>query len=70
VAVANNDRLTSPGCCMGLRIDVGTESFAIDCYELEITSYEMVLGVQWLESLGPILWDFGRRMMAFIWNGH
>jgi hypothetical protein len=55
---------------MGLRIDVGTESFAIDCYELEITSYEMVLGVQWLESLGPILWDFGRRMMAFIWNGH
>jgi hypothetical protein len=29
----------------------------------------MVLGVQWLKSLGPVLWDFQRRMMAFIRNG-
>jgi hypothetical protein len=69
VAVANGDRLTSLGCYKGLRIDVGTESFAIDCYGLEIASYEMVLGMQWLESLGPIIWDFGRRLMAFVQNG-
>jgi hypothetical protein len=30
----------------------------------------MVLGIQWLESLGPILWDFRNRTMAFVWNGH
>jgi hypothetical protein len=30
----------------------------------------MVLGVQWLESLGPILWDFGCRSMAFVRNRH
>jgi hypothetical protein len=28
----------------------------------------MVLGVQWPESLGPILWDFGHRTMALVWN--
>jgi hypothetical protein len=33
-------------------------------------SYEMVLGVHWLESLGPILWDFSRRILAFMRNGH
>jgi hypothetical protein len=30
----------------------------------------MVLSVQWLESLGPILWDFGRRVLQFVRNGH
>jgi hypothetical protein len=29
----------------------------------------MVLGVQWLESLGLVLWDFGRQTMAFVCNG-
>jgi hypothetical protein len=29
----------------------------------------MVFRVQWLTSLGPILWDFGRRSMSFIWAG-
>jgi hypothetical protein len=30
----------------------------------------MVLGTQWLESLGPILWDFCCGTLAFVWNGH
>jgi hypothetical protein len=30
----------------------------------------MVLGIQWLESLGPLLWDFERHTMAFIHDGH
>jgi hypothetical protein len=46
------------------------EEFSIDCYGLMLGSYEMVLGVHWLESLGPILWDFSRCTMAFVHNGH
>jgi hypothetical protein len=30
----------------------------------------MVLGVQWLESLGPILWDFTRRTITFVMDDH
>jgi hypothetical protein len=30
----------------------------------------MVLGVQCLESLGPVLWDFGRCTAVLIRNGH
>jgi hypothetical protein len=30
----------------------------------------MVLDVQWLESLGLILWDFIKRTIVFIQNGH
>lgn len=57
VAVANGDRVESSGCCRNLKISIADEDFVIDCYELALGSYEMVLGVQWLASLGPILWD-------------
>jgi hypothetical protein len=70
VAVANGDRLNSPGRCHDLCIVISTEPFVIDCYGLELASFKMVLGVQWLESLGPLRWDFGQRMMAFVRNGH
>jgi hypothetical protein len=70
VAVGNGDRVPSPGCCRDLHISIGGEPFSINCYSLDLGSFDMVLGVQWLESLGPILWDFGKRTITFIRNGH
>jgi hypothetical protein len=70
VAVANGDRVTSPGCCRNMTMSIEGEAFIIDCYGLSLGAYDMVLGVQWLESLGPILWDSGTRTMAFIRNGY
>jgi hypothetical protein len=54
VAVANSDRLTSSGCCRGLRLDVVGDAFCVDCYGIALASFDMVLDIQWLESLGPI----------------
>jgi hypothetical protein len=70
VAVVNADRVTSLGCCCNMTMTIGGEVFVIDCYSLSLGAYYMVMGVQWLESLGSILWDFGRRTMAFVRNGH
>jgi hypothetical protein len=70
VAVTNGDRINSSRCCHNLPISIGREVFVIDCYGIALGSYDMVLGVQWLESLSPILWDFGRRTMSFIQDGH
>jgi hypothetical protein len=70
VAVVNDDRVTSPSCCRDLSMLIGNEQFIIDCYGLSIGSYDMVLGVQWLESLGSMLWDFASRTIAFVHNGH
>jgi hypothetical protein len=58
VADANGDRLTSPGCCRAMGFSIAGKEFSSDCYGLTLSSYEMVLGVHWLESLGLILWDF------------
>jgi hypothetical protein len=68
--VANDNRVTSPGCCRDLSVSIGNEQFIIDCYGLSIGSYDMVLGVQWLESLGLVLWDFASWTIAFMRNGH
>jgi hypothetical protein len=31
--------------------------------------YDMVLGVQWLGTLGPVLWDFARHKLCFTRSG-
>jgi hypothetical protein len=54
VAVANGDKLSASGCCHNMEIAVHDECFRINYYDLPLGSYDMVLGIQWLESLGPI----------------
>jgi hypothetical protein len=68
--MANGDHITSPDYCHDLCVVIGGEPFDNDCYGLALGSFDMVLRVHWLESLGPILWDFGRRTLAFVRNGH
>jgi hypothetical protein len=70
VVVTNGDRVQSHGCYRDMPLTIANELFIIDCYNLALGSHEMVLGVQWLESLWPILWDFGRRVIQFMRNGH
>jgi hypothetical protein len=70
VAVVNSEHLTNLGYCQASDVTTDGEAFSIGYYGLALGTYQMVLGVQWLESLGPIHWDFRRRMLAFVWNGH
>jgi hypothetical protein len=67
VAVANGDRVHIPGCYKALRFIIA--GFDIDIYGLVLGSFDVVLGVQWLESLGPVLWDFTKRTIAFVRGG-
>jgi hypothetical protein len=69
VAMANGDRVASMSSCTNLKIRIAEDAFTIDCYGLSLGSYDMVLGVQWLESLGPVLWDFKNRTLSFERNG-
>jgi hypothetical protein len=59
VAVANGDRVTSKGK------HIGGEAFVLDLYALPLGDYDIVLGVQWLGTLEPVLWDFARHTVAF-----
>jgi len=76
VIVANGDRVSSRGLAEDVAIRIGEEFFTIDCYTIPLECYDMVLGVSFLRTLGPILWDFDDLCMAFwhfgkrvLWKG-
>jgi predicted aspartyl protease len=75
VAVANGDRAASTGKALAQTVLIGGETFVLDLYAPP-GDYDMVLGVQWLGTLGTVLWDFARRTIAFqcgdkrvLWRG-
>jgi hypothetical protein len=70
VAITNGNHIGSSGCFHDLSISISWEVFIIDCYRLSLGSYDMVLKVQWHESLGSILWAFVHRTLAFVQDGH
>jgi hypothetical protein len=69
VAVANGDQISNVGIYNSLPIWIDTEQFIIDCYNIQLGGYDFVLGVNWLSSLGPIIWDFNNLTMKFWRNG-
>lgn len=44
---------------------IDQERITIDCYTLPLASFDVVLNVQWLRTLGSILWDFVVLSMTF-----
>jgi hypothetical protein len=76
VVVANGDRVTCGGLTRDVALRIGEEYFTADCYSIRLDCYDMVLGVAWLRTLGPILWDFDALYLAFwrqgrrvLWHG-
>ncbi|XP_042958052.1 uncharacterized protein LOC122293563 [Carya illinoinensis] len=64
VEVANGDKLISGGRCEEV-IKVQDSKFRIPFHVLTLGGCDMVLGVQWLKTLGPIFWDFNSMSMSF-----
>jgi len=69
VMVANGDRLHSPGVCLTTDVFINDLRFSIDCFTLDLGGFDLVLGVHWLPTLGPIVWDFAALAMSFWYNG-
>ncbi|KAB5529703.1 hypothetical protein DKX38_019784 [Salix brachista] len=69
VMVANGEKIRSPGQCLDVPVTMGNQLIHIDFYILNLTGIDAVLGVNWLQTLGPILWDFAAKTMVFKLNG-
>lgn len=65
VTVADGTKLCSTGVCKSLTWTMQGQIFKADARVLAIGGCDMVLGVQWLSTLGPILWDFTNLQMQF-----
>jgi hypothetical protein len=69
VKVANGDQITSSGVCPKQRLSIDSEDFDVNCFILPLAGFNIVLRVQWLRSLGPILWNYKEISMAFWHHG-
>jgi hypothetical protein len=67
--VTNGDHVAYRGLAHDVPIRIGEDSFTVDCFSIPLNDYNMVLGVAWLRTLGPILWDFDDLTMMFSQGG-
>jgi hypothetical protein len=65
VTVANGERVSCPGVFRAAPFSVEGTNFSTDFFALPLAGYDVVLGTQWLATLGPILWDFSTHTMKF-----
>jgi len=70
VGVANGDRVASSGLCKAVRLVIDKEEFTVDLFVIPLGGFGIVLGCDWLRSLGPILWDFTNLTMVFWRHDH
>ncbi|KAK1612839.1 hypothetical protein QYE76_036512 [Lolium multiflorum] len=69
VTVANGDRLHCHGVAQHVPLTIGDEHFVITCAGIDLGCFDFILGVDFLRTLGPILWDFDTLTMTFWRHG-
>jgi hypothetical protein len=57
------------GIACNVPISIGGEDFSITCVGLDLGYFDFILGVDFLWTLGPILWDFEAMTLAFWHEG-
>ncbi|SPT20639.1 unnamed protein product [Triticum aestivum] len=70
VMVANDERVPCQGAYRTVSFRIDQEAFSEDFLALPLAGYDVILGMQWLATLGPILWDFCALSMTFWRRGH
>lgn len=68
--MANGERVAWQGLARDVPLQIGKEAFQIDLFSILLQGCNIVLGIAWLCTLGPILCDFTTRHMAFHFRGH
>lgn len=58
VQVANGDKMCCLGKCMEVRLELPGYSSISEFFVLQLEEFEVVLGIQWLKTLGIIMWNF------------
>ncbi|KAJ1704458.1 hypothetical protein LUZ63_004237 [Rhynchospora breviuscula] len=69
VRVGNSAALQCNELCKEISLSIQSHSFTTDLFVLDLEGSDVVLGVQWLETLGPILTDWSKLHMEFNYKG-
>ena len=69
VMIANGGTLPCKGKCCTMHISMGDYNLHFDMFSLPLGGCDVVLGAQWLCTLGSILWNFVELWMQFLVSG-
>ncbi|KAF7138246.1 hypothetical protein RHSIM_Rhsim07G0137500 [Rhododendron simsii] len=69
VSVVDGTKMVSTTVCKGFHWEMQWTRFQADKRVLHLKGCDMVLGIQWLATLGPVKWDFKNLNMDFTLNG-
>lgn len=69
VKVANGAPLQSRGKLMAVSLRLEKAEFTVTLHILPLVGLDLLLGVKWLETLGPILCDWKAKTMKIEWQG-
>ena len=69
VKVANGQIIRTLGECKSIKFKMQELQLEMNFNLLELGGYGIVLGTQWLSTLGVISWDFKKLLMGFMFKG-
>lgn len=69
VLVGNGKEVQSSHVCRDVVVQVQGRVFMVDLHVLPLCGADVVLGVQWFKSLGPVLTNYNILTMKFIYDG-
>jgi hypothetical protein len=70
IMIANGGSIKCGGCCENVHLQIGDYHLKFDMFAIDMGGCDIVLGADWLRTLGPILMDFRALTMQFNQEGH
>jgi hypothetical protein len=70
IMIANGGSMKHGGRCENVRLQIGDYHLKYPMFSIDMGGCDIVLGADWLRTLGPILMDFKELTMQFDQEGH
>jgi hypothetical protein len=70
IMIANGGSMKCGGHCENVRLQIGDYHLKSHMFSIDMGGCDIVLGADWLRTLGPILMDFKDLTMQFDQEGH
>lgn len=65
IMIGDGSLLKSRLVCLEVPLQINTYTYISNILCLPLCGCDIVLGIQWLKTLGPVLWDFKKLTMEF-----
>jgi hypothetical protein len=70
IMIANGGSMKCGGCCENVRLQIGDYHLKSHMFSIDMGGCDIVLGADWIRTLGPIVMDFKDLTMQFNQEGH